>query len=74
MLAMPSRKPAVGRVRQVNFRLRQDAWEWLAAAAGALGQPQSEIVSEALQRYRTTLSATDQKLIEQAMMARRRNR
>jgi predicted transcriptional regulator len=74
MLAMPSRKPAVGRVRQVNFRLQQDAWEWLAAAAGAWGRSQAEIVAEALQRYRTSLSAADQKLIEQNMLARRRTR
>ena len=74
MLAMASRKlTAAGPVRQVNFRLRQDVWEWLHTAAGVLGQPQSQVVAEALQRYRTTLPAADQKLIEQTM-ARRRHR
>jgi len=74
MLAMPSRKSAAGQVRQVNFRLRQDAWEWLAAAAGAWGRSQADIVAEALQRYRTTLPPADQKLIEQNMVLRRRTR
>jgi len=74
MLAMSSRKPpSVRPLRQVNFRLRQDVWEWLTAAADAMGQPQSQIVTAALQHYRTTLPTPDQKFIEQ-MMARRRNR
>jgi hypothetical protein len=76
MLAMPSRKPPAvspSPSRQVNFRLRHDVWEWLTAAAGFFGHPQSQIVTEALQHYRTTLPKDDQKLIDQ-WIARRRTR
>jgi predicted DNA-binding protein len=71
MLAMTSRKPLQPAVRQVNFRLPQDSWEWLAAAAGVLGRPHSSIVAEALQQYRTALPVADQQLIEQTIARRR---
>jgi predicted DNA-binding protein len=73
MLAMSSRKlPPPDLSRQVNFRLPQELWEWLTAAAGVLGRPQSWIVAEALQQYRTSLSAADQQLLEQAIARRRK--
>lgn len=73
MLAVPSRKPPPAEpVRQVNYRLSVDMFEWLAAASGVLGRTHSHIVTEALRQYRATLSDEDQQLIEQTIARRRK--
>jgi hypothetical protein len=67
---MARRKPPVQRMRQVNFRIPLLVWQRLTAAADVLGQPQSQIVSDALLRYFETLQPATRHLLEQVLALR----
>jgi hypothetical protein len=56
--------------RQVNFRIPVPVWQRLTAAGDVLGQPQSQIVSDALLRYFDTLPPATRHLLDQVLALR----
>jgi hypothetical protein len=72
MPAVSPRRPAARKTKQVNFRLPQDVWMQLTAAAGVLHLPQSRIVADALKVYFDAMPAAKRRVIEDAIGLRQK--
>ena len=66
------RRPTPPKSRQVNFRLPNDVWLRLDAAAGVLGLPQSQIVADALKVWFDAMPAPKRRLIEDTIALRQK--